>query len=292
MKPTRGQRVFQFFNYIIIALIVFTTLYPFMHELSISFSTNKEAYSPGFHFFPNPNEITFTAYKTILGSSTVWTGYMNTIIRTICGTVLSLLVYGLLAYPLSKERMPFVNVFTKLLIFTMLFQGGMIPTYIIMRRLNLVNTRLILILQGVVSAFNIIVMRNFFKSIPESLEESAKIDGANDLRVFFRIILPLSKAVLATIGLWVAVWHWNAWFDGMIYIRDKDKQVLQVILRDILIMNQGDLFSDMRMADNRDFSGMQLKAAMVIVSIVPIMMVYPFIQKYFVKGIMLGAVKG
>jgi putative aldouronate transport system permease protein len=154
------------------------------------------------------------------------------------------------------------------------------------------NSRLALIVQGVVSAFNIIIMRNFFFAMPESLEESAKIEGAGDITIFFRIILPLSKPVMATIGLWVAVWHWNNWFDAMIYISDRSKQVLQIILREILIHNMGDMMTEVRMTQSMDFQMLQLRAAVIIVSVLPVMMIYPFIQKYFIKGIMLGSVKG
>ena len=292
MIVTRGQKIFKVFNYIIITLIVLTALYPFMHQLSVSMSTSKEAYRPGFHFFPRPGHITLSAYVYVFGSKLVWRGYMNTIIRTVCGTLLALLVYGLFAYPLSKSRMPFVKLFTTLLVITMLFQGGLIPNYIIMKKLGLIDTRLVLMLQGVVSAFNIIVMRNFFKSIPEEMEESVKIDGGGDFRIFFRIIVPLSLPVLSTIGLWTAVWHWNMWFDSMIYITTKSKQVLQIVLREILILNEGDLMSGIRMEENRDFAAIQMKAAVIMVSVIPVIVVYPFIQKYFVKGIMLGAVKG
>jgi putative aldouronate transport system permease protein len=174
----------------------------------------------------------------------------------------------------------------------MLFDGGVIPNYILIRKLGLMNTRFALIVQGVVSAFNIIIMRNFFFGIPESLEESAKIEGAGDITIFFRIVVPLSKPVMATIGLWVAVWHWNNWFDAMIYITDRSKQILQIILREILINNSGEMMNEMRMMQNLDFQMLQLRAAVIIVSVVPVMMIYPFIQRYFIKGIMLGSVKG
>jgi putative aldouronate transport system permease protein len=220
------------------------------------------------------------------------TGFLNSIIRATLGTILSLLVYGLTAYPLSKRRLPGVKILTWIFVFTMLFDGGIIPNYILIRNLGLMNTRFALIVQGVVSAFNIIIMRNFFFSLPESLEESAKIEGAGDLTIFFRIVVPLSKPVMATIGLWVAVWHWNNWFDAMIYITDRSKQILQIILREILINNSGEMMNEMRMMSNLDFQMLQLRAAVIIISVVPVMLIYPFIQRYFIKGIMLGSVKG
>jgi putative aldouronate transport system permease protein len=295
MKLSRGEKIFQFFNYIIITIIVLTTLYPFLHVFSISLSTNSEAYRSGFHFIPIPGKITIKPYIPIFTSKYIWTGYLNTIIVTGAGTFLSLIIYSLIAYPLSKKDMPFNKLITSLLIFTMLFNGGLIPTYITMKNLGLLNTRLVLILQGVCSAFNIFIVRNFFKSIPKDLEESAIIDGASDFRVFFSIILPLSKPVMTTIGLWVGVWHWNSWFASMIYISDQNKQVLQVILRNILILASSDDISRSffkQATENLDFSGLQVKSALIVVSVVPILIIYPFIQKYFEKGIMIGAVKG
>ncbi len=292
MKKSKSRVVFEIANYIFLTLLVLTTAYPFLNQLTLSMSTTRHAYTPGFHLFPNFNELTFDSYRLILRSSSIWTGFMNSIIRAGAGTALSLLVYGLSAYPLSKRRMPGVKIFTWLFVFTMLFDGGIIPNYLLIRNLGLMNSRLALIVQGVVSAFNIIIMRNFFFAMPESLEESAKIEGAGDITIFFRIILPLSKPVMATIGLWVAVWHWNNWFDAMIYISDRSKQVLQIILREILIHNMGDMMTEVRMTQSMDFQMLQLRAAVIIVSVLPVMMIYPFIQKYFIKGIMLGSVKG
>jgi putative aldouronate transport system permease protein len=287
-----ARRTFLVVNYLLLTLIALSTLYPFINQLTLSVSTTKEAYRPGLHMVPNFNEITMGAYEVIFKSRNIWIGFRNSIVRTVLGTALALLVYGLTAYPLSKPRFPGVKLFTFLFVFTMLFDGGVIPNYILIRRLGLMNSRLALIVQGVVSAFNIIIMRNFFKSIPESLEESAKLDGAGDIVIFFRIILPLSTAVLATIGLWTAVWHWNSWFDAMLYITNKSKQVLQIILREILIQNSGEMMNDVRKSQSTDFQLIQLQAAVIMVSVIPVMLIYPFIQKHFTKGIMLGSVKG
>lgn len=295
MKLTKGEKIFNIINYILLSFVIIVTLYPFMHVLSISLSTNAEAYRSGFHFIPIPGKITLNAYIPILSSKYIWTGYMNTVIVTFLGTILALIIYSLLAYPLSKSSMPFNKLITALLIFTMLFSGGLIPTYITMKSLHLLNTRLVLILQGVCSAFNILIIRNFFKSIPKELEESAKIDGASDIKVFTSIIIPLSKPVLTTIGLWVGVYHWNSWFASMIYVQEPSKQVLQVILRNILILASGDDVSKSffkQATQNSDFSGLQVKSALIVVSVIPILIIYPFIQKYFEKGIMIGAVKG
>lgn len=292
MRIHRKYSAFDIINVIILTLLVFTTLYPFLNQLTLSLSTTKEAYSPGLHLLPKPGEMTIDPYRVVFRSRNIWIGFGNSVIRVVAGTLLALLVYGLSAYALSKPNFPGVKIFTFLFVFTMLFDGGVIPNYILIRKLGLMNTRLALIFQGVVSAFNIIIIRNFYKSIPESLEESAKIEGAGDITIFFRIILPLSKPVMATVGLWVAIWHWNNWFDAMLYITNQDKQVIQIILREILINNTGDMLSDVRKNQSMDFQLVQLRAAVIIISILPMMMLYPFLQRYFVKGIMLGSVKG
>ncbi len=293
MRRISPQRqLFIIVNYLLLTIIAMSTMYPFINQLVLSISTTKEAYRSGLHMWPNFNEITFGAYQVIFKSSNIWIGFRNSVIRSAFGTALALFIYSLTAYPLSKSKFPGVKLFTFLFVFTMLFDGGVIPNYILIRRLGLMNTRLALILQGVVSTFNIIIIRNFFKSIPESLEESAKLDGAGDITIFFKIIIPLSTAVLATVSLWVAVWHWNNWFDAMLYITNKSKQVLQIILREILIQNSGEMMNDVRKTQSLDFQLIQIQAAVIIVSVVPVMMIYPFIQKHFTKGIMLGSVKG
>jgi putative aldouronate transport system permease protein len=292
MRIHQKYSPFDIINVIILTLLVFTTLYPFLNQLTLSLSTTKEAYSPGLHLFPKPGEMTIDPYRVVFRSRNIWIGFGNSVIRVVAGTLLALLIYGLSAYALSKPNFPGVKIFTFLFVFTMLFDGGVIPNYILIRKLGLMNTRLALIFQGVVSAFNIIIIRNFYKAIPESLEESAKIEGAGDITIFFRIILPLSKPVMATVGLWVAIWHWNNWFDAMLYITNQDKQVIQIILREILINNTGDMLSDVRKSQSMDFQLVQLRAAVIIISILPMMMLYPFLQRYFVKGIMLGSVKG
>ena len=176
----------------------------------------------------------------------------------------------------------------------MLFTGGLIPNYLLIKNLGLLNSVWSLVLPGMISAFNVLIMRNFFRSIPESLEESARVDGAGYIRIFTRIILPLSMPVLATIALWVGVGHWNAWFDSLIYIADGRKQVLQVILRRIIIENDTSDMKSMiqKMGSHTEYTGRQLQSTVIMLSIIPMLVVYPFVQKYFVKGVMIGAIKG
>jgi putative aldouronate transport system permease protein len=291
IKRSRGENIFAVFNYIMLTLLAITTLYPFIYILTMSLSTTLEAIKPGFHLYPK--EISLTSYQMVFKNKEIIVGYGNTIFRTVAGVVTTLIVTSMFAYPLSKDYMPNRKLFTFITLFTMLFSGGLIPTYLLMRNLHLINNRLVFILPGLVGAYNVIVLKSFFKSIPESLPESAKIDGANEFVVLFRIILPLSKPVLATLALWTAVSHWNAWFDAMIYINSYSKQVLQFFLQKILIENNQDLIQQGLVdPDRMTFTPETIKAATIVITILPILFVYPFVQKYFVKGIMLGSVKG
>ena len=192
----------------------------------------------------------------------------------------------------SKENTPFKKPVLLLLLFTMLFSGGIIPVYMIIKNLGLLNNRLVYILPRLVTAYNVIILRNYFMSIPGELNESAKIDGANELLIFFKIVLPLSKPVLATVALWEAVAHWNAWMDGILYITDNAKQVVQVMLQRIILQNELAALGPGQGTLMQTYSTETVKSATIVVSIIPILVVYPFIQKYFTKGIMLGAVKG
>jgi len=294
MRKSRGEKIFIGVAFVTTFLFAFTTLYPFLHVMTISLSTNRIAFRGGLHFFPVPGEITFEAYRSLLSHSSVWWGYYNTIIVTFCGTALSLVVYSLFAYPLTKRNLPFRSFLNYFLMFTMLFNGGLIPTYLVVRSLGLLDTRIILILQGVVSAFNIFIIRNFFSNLPDEMEEAALIDGAGHFQTFIRIVIPLSKPVLTTIGLWVAIGHWNAWFASMIYIQTLRKQVLQVVLRNILILMSSDIASDFFKQATRgsELGSAQMRSALILIALVPILIVFPFVYKYFEKGIMIGSIKG
>ncbi|MCI8517247.1 MAG: carbohydrate ABC transporter permease [Hungatella sp.] len=273
--------------YIILIGVAIVTIVPFLQVVTISLSPPEVASSYGLHLFPT--KLDFNGYKSILGYDTIWTSYWNTIVRTAVGTGLSMLLYVMGAYPLSRRYLPHRKFWTLFIIFTMYFSGGLIPNYLLINNwLGISNTIWSLILPGAVSAYNLIIVRNFFESIPDSLEESAKIDGANDITILFRIVVPLSKPCLATVSLWSIVGHWNAWFDCMLYIREEAKYVLQYTLQRILIDGQ---IQDIDVTDvvvNTD----TMKMAALVVSILPIIMLYPFLQKYFTKGVMVGAVKG
>jgi len=290
MKQTTGEKIFGAFNMLMLGIVALLCLYPFIYTLTISLSTATEASREGFHFYPK--EISLTSYKVVLSNPDIVTGFMNSVVRTVLGTVLTLLATCVAAYPLSRREMPHRSLITFIIVFTMLFGGGMVPGYLLIKKLGLINTVWVLVVPGMLSAFNIIIVKNFFQSLPESLIESARMDGAGEWRILFQIFIPLSKPVLATVALWSAVAHWNAWFDAMLYITDDSKQVLQTFLQRIVI-ESGTRMMELGINNTAvlSFTAETIKAATIIVTILPIICVYPFVQKYFVKGIMLGGVK-
>jgi len=228
----------------------------------------------------------------IFNSRTIWTAYSNTIFRTVAGTGLAVFFTFCGAYPLSKKSFPLRKTFTIILMVTMFFNGGLIPGYLLIRNLGMLDTYWALIIPGMLSAFNIYLVRNFIQTIPASLEESAEIDGASHFQILMKIIIPLSTPILATIALWAAVGYWNEWFAAMIYTRDTKFEVLQLLLR--RVMNRAtvqgifrSITPGMRRPDT-----MSVRAATLMVTIGPILFVYPFLQRYFVKGIMIGSLKG
>lgn len=291
MGSSKGERIFGVINVMLLTLLCFASLYPFIYTLTISFSTAAEANREGFHIWPK--EVTLTAYKMVFSNPNLLTGYMNTLFRTVVGTLLTVIFTCLCAYPLSKKNLPHRGMFTFIIMFTMIFGGGIIPAYLLIKNIGLINNIWVYVIPMLTGAFNVIIVKNFFESIPESLHESASIDGAGEFYILFNIYMPLSKPVLATITLWTAVSHWNAWFDALIYVNDENKQVLMTFLRRIVIEGSTQMMEKgLVNPDMANFTPDTIKAATVIVTILPILIVYPFLQKYFVKGIMLGGVKG
>ncbi|WP_409345420.1 carbohydrate ABC transporter permease [Paenibacillus sp. MBLB4367] len=292
-KRSFGAKLFDSCNLMIMALIGVTVLYPFWQTLVISFSTAQEASSLGVHLWPG--EWVTDTYRFLFTYEDIVMAYTNTIMRTVIGTALILLFTVLVAYPLSKKELPFRNAFTIYFLIAMFFSGGLIPTYLLIKEIGLIDNRLSLILPGAVSVFNIIIMRNYFMTIDKGIEESAMMDGASYWTVLLKIIIPLSKPVIATIALWAAVGHWNAWFDAMIYIRDDSKTVMQMVIRKML--NSIDMAtSESQIGEanrlNQNLLLANVRAAAVMISIGPIILMYPFVQKYFIKGIMIGSLKG
>ncbi len=292
-NATVSSRIFDAFNYIFLTLVAFTTILPFIYIIGASFATEYEiATRP---MFIIPQDVTTNAYRFIFSSNKILQGFGNSIFITVCGTAINLFFTVTMAYAISKPRLRGRNFFLNMVIFSMFFSGGMIPGYIVVANiLNLKNTFWSVLLPGAISAYNMMIVKNFFQGIPQELEESASIDGCTDIGVLLRIVLPLSLPVLATFGLFYAVGHWNAYFGAMIYMTGaKQKWPLQVLLRELIIMSNGSA-GDMNNLDPEFVQPPEqsIKMAVIVVSTVPIMCVYPFLQKYFVKGVMVGALKG
>lgn len=289
MKLSRGEKVFNVLNYIFMGLAGIITVYPFIYVLANSLSSATAVKMGKVVLFPI--DFNLEAFKYVLSQKGIWIAYGNTIFYTVVGTAVNLILTVLGAYPLSKKRLKGRTFVSFFIVFTMWFNAGMIPFYLNLRSLDLLNTRLAIIIAFGITTFNVILLRTFFQSIPHSLEESAKIDGASDWLVLWRIYLPLSKAGLATVGLFYAVQRWNGYFWAMIILRDENKVPLQVLLKKLIV----ELSVDENVIANADISTYSQETvihATIIIAILPIICVYPYIQKYFVKGIMLGSIKG
>lgn len=289
-KPTPAERIFDWGNLLILGAIALTTVYPFIYTIILSLSSASAALEPGFKFWPK--EISFTSYQMVFSNPDILTGYRNTIFRTLTGTIGVLFFTSLFAYPLSRKNLVHRRGWMIFILITMVFHGGLVPSYLLIRNIGLMDNMLVYILPGLITGFNVIILKNFFQSIPDSLAESARIDGASEWSILFRIYLPLSKPVLATVGLWTAVAHWNAWFDALLYINSDSKQVLQMFLQRVVIGSNTELIEkNLVNPEVMQFTPETIKAATVIVTVLPILFVYPFLQKYFMKGIMIGSVK-
>ena len=292
-NATVGSRIFDTLNYLILSLVAFTTIMPFIYIIGASFATEYEIATRPMFFIPQ--DVTTNAYQYIFSSNKILRGFSNSLFITVCGTAINLFFTVTMAYSLSKTRLRGRNFFLNMVIISMFFSGGMIPGYIVVANiLNLKNTYWSVLLPGAISAYNMMIVKNFFQGIPQELEESASMDGCTDIGVLLRIVLPLSLPVLATFGLFYAVGHWNAYFGAMIYMGTaKEKWPLQMLLRELIIMSNGSA-GDMNNLDPEFVQPPEqsVKMAVIVVSTVPIMCVYPFLQKYFVKGVMVGALKG
>jgi len=284
---------FDILNYTLLTLFSISILVPFIHLLTISLSPSYVATTYGLHLFPT--ELTFDNYRKVFTSNYIWLGYKNTIIRVVLGSTIQLFVTAMSAYVISKKYFPHRTFWTFLIVFTMFFGGGLIPTYLLVKQLGLINTYASMIIPSLVSAYNLVIMRNFFSSLPPDIEESCMIDGAGRFTTFFKIVLPLSTPILATVGLWLIVGHWNAWFDVLLYIHDDKKFTLQIVLRRIILTGTQqllDMTATSTFYENMEASPDGLKAASIFVATIPILCTYPYLQRYFVKGIMLGSLKG
>jgi putative aldouronate transport system permease protein len=283
--------VFNIFNTAFLILVSLITLYPMIYVMLASISDAK-LFSSFQGFLLMPQGFSFNAYNRVFQNPNIYSGYRNTLINLSIGTSLNLLFTSFGAYALCAKTLRARGVFTFFVAFTMFFSGGMIPMYIQVYNLGLVNTRWALIFPVVINTWNMIVMRTGFQAIPDSIYESVRLDGANDFQILFRITLPLSIPVVAVMILFYGVYHWNSWFNAMLYINNRALFPLQLILREILITNtMGDMGMNTAMADAEPVAA-TIRYATIMVSTVPILFVYPFLQRYFVKGIMVGAIKG
>ncbi|MDK2902967.1 MAG: putative aldouronate transport system permease protein [Clostridiales bacterium] len=289
MKQTAGERMFSVVNYIILIILAIITLFPFVYVILVSVTPASELVNVGKGILYIPKSLDFLAYKQIFETDIIPQAYKISIFVTVVGTSLSLLVTVLTAYPLSRKRLPGRSILLFIITFTMLFGGGLIPTYMVVRSLKLLDSVWALIIPSTVSAFNLIIMKNYFLTIPDSLEESAKLDGANDFLILFRIILPLSLPMLATIALFYMVGYWNAFFNAIIYLNNQRLYPLQVVLRQILFSASSDQIFNI--VETTKASSLAVRMATIVVTTVPILVVYPFLQKYFTQGILLGSVK-
>lgn len=289
IKRTRGERVFEIVNLIFLTLVVVVTLYPFLHVLFASFS-HPSLLAAHSGILLGPLGFSTAAYEAVLSNPDIYTGYGNTLFLVIVGTCVSLIMTILSAYVLSRKGYKLRRLFNFIAIFTMFFSGGLIPFYLQVKGLGLSDTLWALILPTAMSTYNLIVLRTAFSAVPESLEEAARIDGAQDFTILFRVILPVTLPSIAVMVLFYGVSYWNSWFYSMVFLRSRRLYPLQLILREILIMSSADSMVDLDIND-RAIVSQTIKYATIIVSTVPILAIYPFLQKYFVKGMMVGAVK-
>lgn len=289
IKKLGSDIMLDIFCYTIVTLLCLTIIIPFWN-LFVTSVTPKSEMTLEFKWFPTV--VDWGAWKTVVTSGYMWLCFKNTVVRTILSTVISLLFLATFAYPISRDEFPARKFLTTMIMITMFFSGGLIPTYLNISELGLMDTMWSLVLPGAMSAFNVILLKNFFKQLPNGLVEAAKIDGANDIYILFRIVVPLSLPILATLALWQLVGSWNAWFDCLLYINDRQKYVLQIMLRElqesVAAITEGGAGVDTSKAPPSE----AIIATSNLFVILPIICVYPFLQKYFVKGLTVGGIKG
>lgn len=285
------SRIFDILNIVFLCSVIIVTLYPFLHIAAVSFSSAQAVSQYKVTFYP----IGFNtqAYKAVLDNPSIWTGYFNTILYTLVGTAINMVLTTMTAYALSKKELYGRRFFTAMFVFTMFFSGGMIPGYIVVKSLGLIDTMWSVVLPPAISTYNMIIMRTYFEGFPEELEDAARIDGCSPLSTLWRIILPVSAPIVLTISLYYAVFHWNSYFHPMLYLQTKNKYPLQVFLQQILISGETAFANASSSIDSSQLLvSDSVKYATIIVAVLPIILVYPFMQKHFTKGALAGSVKG
>lgn len=291
VRRKSDERTFDAIVYTIAGLIILVVLYPLVFVVSASFSDPAKVL--GGEVWLLPKGITLEAYNNILHNGKIWTGYRNTILYTAVGTAINMVMTILAAYPLSRPDLPGRKPLMVLITLTMFFGGGLIPTYMLVKNLGMVDTMWALIVPGAIATYNLIVMRTYFQSsIPWELQEAAHMDGCSNWRLLLSIILPLSKPILAVMVLFYAVGHWNSFFGALIYIREETRYPLQLVLREILLISQADAVDANVGLEAKVLLAESVKYAAIIVSSLPILILYPFVQRHFVKGVMIGSIKG
>lgn len=293
VRKSSSDRIFYIVVTVLLTIVGLVVLYPQLYVLSCSFSTPESVMSGDVVLFPV--ELSLEGYKAVFRTNKVLLGFRNSLFYTVVGTIWNLTMTTICAYPLSRDDLPGQGPIMMLFTFTMVFGGGMIPTYLLIRDLHLMNSVWALIIPGSIAVYNMIIMRTFFQSsIPGELLEASQIDGCSDARYLYNVVLPLSKSIIAVVTMYYAVGHWNAYFDAFMYLSDEKLYPLQIFLRDILIASKVDgemLIDDLT---NGVVYGLEhvLKYSLIVVATVPMLIIYPFVQKHFVKGVMIGAVKG
>ncbi len=285
-----GYRIFMFFNILIMVFVVVIMLYPLLHVLALSLSSNEPILLGQVSFFPRG--LQWFGYKTILTDPQFWLAYRNTIMYVAIGVPINLLLTSLISYPLAMKEFMFRKSLTVFLVITLFFNGGLIPTFLVVKSLGLLNTPWAIVLPTAVSAFNVVVYRTFFQNIPIELRESAFVDGANDLVILFRIYLPLSMPLLATFGLFAIVGIWNDWFDPLIYLNNTNLQPIALYLQQVVDQGNVNLLSGaLTGSDFLTKNPVMLEMAAIVLTMLPVLFVYPFVQRFFTKGLLIGAVK-
>lgn len=290
---SKDDLIFNIVNYTLLGLALVIYLYPLIYIVSSSFSSVDAVVKGKVWLFPV--DFSLDGYKAVFKSSKIWSGYLNSFIYMIVGTSINLVVTFMAAYPLSRQDLKGRNAIMMFFTFTMIFSGGIVPTYLVVSKLKLINTIWAMVIPGALSVYFMIIAKTFFQTtIPVELQEAAEMEGCSTPKLIWYIILPLSKAIIAVLLLFYAIAHWNSYFDALLYLNTEDKQPLQIVLREILIKNEqnASMLRDAELMEKSEGLKQLLKYSLIVVSSLPVLCIYPFVQKYFVKGVMIGSVKG
>lgn len=291
-KRTKGEKIFSVFNTLFLFILCIIFILPVWHVAMGSISDPLLVAAHSGLFLKPLGEITLGGYELVMENRNILVSYGNTMFYVVVSTFIGLVLNILAAYVMSRRNLMFGKLFSKFVVFTMIFNGGLVPTFIVINKLGLFNSRWAVILPGALTAFNIIIMRTSFMEIPKEMIEAARIDGADDFRILWKIVLPVSKSIIAVIVLFYAVQHWNEWFNASIYLQDRSLWPLQLVLREIVLQStENSIVADASGEDVNIYRPL-IKYATIMVSVIPMMIIYPFVQKYFVSGVMIGAVKG